>query len=714
MKHKFLSLFVALVATTALWASNTITYTATEDLSDQYYLAVGSTTFGPAITSHTFSNGIGTITCSGEITKIGSNAFYLCRGLTSVTIPNSVTTIGDFAFCDCSGLTSITIPNSVTTIGDDAFFQVLNIVYDGSATWSEYNEYWGAKCMNGYVDGHWVYSDVTKTTLCGCLLTTTGTVIIPSSVTTIGEWAFYNCSGLTSVTIPSSVTTIGEGAFYNCSGLTSVTIPNSVTTIGDDAFSDCSGLTSPVYNANCFAYMPTSYQGAYTILSGIQQIAGDAFSDCSGLTSITIPSSVTTIGEWAFYNCSGLTSVTIPNSVTTIGEGVFSDCSGLTSINVDAANTHYTSMDGVLFNYAKDTLIQYPASNTRSTYTIPNSVTTIGMFAFSNCSGLTSVTIPNSVTTIGNYAFYECYGLTSVTIPNSVKTIGEGVFSGCIGLTSVTIPNSVTTIGNSAFWDCSGLTSVTIGNSVKTIGDYAFLGCDGLTSITIPNSVTTIGKGVFSGCTTGLISITCYATNPPTCCYSFNGVDMSIPVYVPAQSVDAYKQAEEWKEFTNILPIGAEEVPVTDPIITPDNHSVTITWPQTDNANTYTLEIRKNGELVCTLTFNSQGIMTNITFAAPARGGERTSSNAEMTTNGYRFTVTGLEAGTDYTYSITAKSASQQILETYSGEFKTDSYTGLDQLTDSPTHRFTKIIRNNQLQIFRNGKMYNAMGGVMR
>jgi len=219
-----------------------------------------------------------------------------------------------------------------------------------------------------------------------------GNVVIPESVTyngniysvtSIGDYAFEGCKGLTSITIPNSVTSIGYGAFSSCSGLTSITIPNSVTSIGEGAFSDCSGLTS------------------VTIPNGVTNIGNRAFYDCYRLTSITIPNSVTSIGSDAFFYCSRLTSVTIPNSVTSIGYGAFSNCSGLTSV------------------------------------TIPNSVTSIGNWAFSGCYRLTSITIPNSVTSIGIEAFRGCSGLTSVTIPNSVTSIRNYAFYGCSGLTSV-------------------------------------------------------------------------------------------------------------------------------------------------------------------------------------------------------------------------------------------------------------------------------------
>ena len=194
-----------------------------------------------------------------------------------------------------------------------------------------------------------------------------------------------------------------------------------------------------------------------------------------------------------------------------------------------------------------------------TTFNIPSGTTKIGNYAFSGCSGLTSVTIPNSVMEIGNYAFNNCNGLTSVEIPNSVSWIGNYAFSGCIKLTSVEIPNSVMEIGNSTFSNCSGLTSVTIPNSVTSISNSAFQNCRGLTSVTIPNSVMEIGNYAFRGCN-GLTSITIQATTPPT----LGGTNVfsstnNCPIYVPAESVDTYKTATNWKSYASrIQPIPTE------------------------------------------------------------------------------------------------------------------------------------------------------------
>ena len=463
--------------------------------------------FGANIVSNTYDakKECWVIKFDGKVTKIGWYAFAHCDSLTSVTIPDSVTEIEEGAFEDCSNLTSIIIPDSVTTIEDDAFYECTSLT----------------------------------------------SVTIPNSVTTIGDYAFYYCDSLTSVTIPDSVTKIGEYAFSGCNSLTSVTIGDSVTTIREGAFSWCESLSSVTIPdsvtsigdcAFCRCYSLTSV----TIGDSVTTIGDAAFSHCSSLTSVTIPNSVTTIEGCAFYECSNLTSVTIPDSVTTIGYSAFYECSSLTSV------------------------------------IIGDSVTTIESWAFNNCSSLTSITIPDSVTTIESCVFYGCTSLASVTIPDGVTEIGFAAFSDCsslqefngkfasedgrcliiddtlnsfapAGLTEYIISNSVTKIGYEAFYDCSNLTSITIPDSVTSIGDFAFQNCFSLTSVTIPDSVTRIGRYAFDSCTS-LTNVYCKATTPPVGdSWMFSDNASGRKIYVPMESVEAYKSASYWSGYSDYI-----------------------------------------------------------------------------------------------------------------------------------------------------------------
>ncbi len=523
------------------------------------------------------------ITIPNGVTSIGDSAFEDCTSLTSITIPNSVTSIGDSAFEDSTSLTSITIPNGVTSIGDSAFegcTSLTSITLPDSVTSIGSGAFIGCSSLTSITIpdsvtciGDSAFEDCTSLT----------SITIPDSVTSLGNSAFSGCASLASITIPDSVTSIGDDAFRECSSLTSITIPYSVTSIGDYAFLGCSRLTAIdvntdnkdytsvngvlFYNDKTIICYPAGKKGNnYKIPDGVTSICRYAFSGCTSLTSITIPDSVTEIGGSAFENCSSLTSITIPDSVTSIGIGafvgcssltsimipdnvtyiggaVFADCSSLTEIKVSTQNAKYVSVNGVLYNKDKTTIMCYPAGKKDKNYKILDGVTEICTSAFNGCSSLTSITIPDSVTEIGVSAFSGCSSLTGITIPDSVTRIDMSTFRGCSSFTSITIPDNVTYIDIWAFNGCTGLTAIDVkaGNNnytsvngvlfnkdktelicypagktdksynipscVTNVGGWAFDGCTSLTSITIPDSVTEIDWSAFEGCTS-LTSIT--------------------------------------------------------------------------------------------------------------------------------------------------------------------------------------------------------------
>ena len=532
---------------------------------------------------------------------------------------------------------------------------------------------------------------------------------------------YNNHSSITSVTIGTGVTSIGDYAFYGCSGLTSVTIPNCVTSIGAEAFYRCSSLTSPVYNAHVFAFMPTSYSGAFTIPDGIESIAGGAFNNCSGLTSIDIPNSVTSIEEYTFYNCSGLKSVTIGNSVTSIGKRAFYGCESLTSIYVPCGTLDaYKNAEG-WSNYAS--LIRYASypsytitkianngyiSTTATEYTIcdeplvectakPQSGCYFVRWADGNTENPRTIELTQDTTM---EAIFD-YLLTGKCGKDSALTWTFEPASMALNITGKGALSENYTYG--AF-----IESLTIGNEITSIGEYAFSSCNNLKNVIIGSSVKVLEQGAFAYCSS-IETITCYSMRPPTVnTDALYGLDYSTIVYVPADYLNTYQMHDAWGLY-DVRPLGAKGTETTDVNVTPAENTAEVAWPAISGAATYELVIKdKSGNVICTLVFNANGQLTQIAFGAPAR------NNAPQQTQaaGFSFTVTGLENGTSYDLTITSKDNSGTTLDTKTISFTTSGKSVPTDIDEVPSDQVqcTKVIREGQIFILRGDKTYTLTG----
>jgi hypothetical protein len=455
-----------------------------------------------------------------NVTSIEGKKKFYESFLTTITISSSVTKIQEGIFRVCSSLTTILV--------------------------DEANKHFSS------VDGVLFNKDKTSLLLypCGKIGTS---YKIPDSVTRIGDYAFYSCKKLTTILVDEASNHFSsvDGVLFNKDQTellvyppgkigTNYKIPSTVTSIGSHAFASCTGITSITIPA----------------ASQLTSIGDFAFSECRGITSINIPaaSQLTSIGDAAFEACTSLVTITIPSSVTSIGDAAFKDCISLTTISVDEANKYFCSLDGVLFNKNKTELLIYPFGKNNEIYNIPDSVTSIGQYAFFDCNSLKTITIPKSVitigftafgkcssletitipigvTSIGDYAFYNCESLKTINIPAGVTRISDYAFSGCTSLTSISIPIGVTSIGPEAFYECSSLETITIPSSVTSIDDFAFYGCTSLTSITIPTAsqLKSIGSNAFSGCSS-LTTITIPSSVTTIGDYAFSGCSSLVPV----------------------------------------------------------------------------------------------------------------------------------------------------------------------------------------
>ena len=390
--------------------------------------------------------GLKEVTLSNGLTEIGYAAFRSCSSLTDVVIPDSVTMIQDRAFNDCTSLSNVVLSKNLENLGMLSFgdcTSLLEIEIPKSL----------ASASGGMSGGPFGGSGLKSVTFEAGITTIAPylfqgaaeieRIVLPDTVTSLGNSSFNDCTGLKEVTLSNGLTEIGYAAFRSCSSLTDVVIPDSVTLIQDRAFNDCTSLSNVVLS------------------NAITEIPNDMFSNCGALTDVTLPEKLERIGTRSFENCASLAAISLPETVSYIDSDAFAG-SGLTEIEIPAACYH------------------------------------IGSSAFENCAGLASVVLNEGVENIGGSCFRNCDSLTSITIPNGVKEIGSYVFDGCEMLATVTFGNGIAEIPNNTFSNCPALNNVVIPYGVTEIGSSAFANCTGLTSITIPRTVTSIETNAFS------------------------------------------------------------------------------------------------------------------------------------------------------------------------------------------------------------------------
>ena len=551
--------------------------------------------------------GLLSVTIPEGVTSIDFSTFSGCSSLKSLILPSGITSIGGNAFKACHNLTEIvcraTTPPSISSntfnsVSREAFVYVPHAsigAYESAEHWSEFTNIQPMIIASGFCgdDLTWHLNDAYELTIEGTgamydysnstaapwqsYAGSIKSVVIKTGVTGIGSWAFSQCSALTDVSIAESVIRIGGDAFRECSTLEEITLPKGLTELGTGVFLYCYALKSII------------------VPEGVTKIGSDTFEFCPQLSSITFPSGLTEIGAWALKGAYNLTSITCKAATPpSLGNEVFSGVSYDITVyvptsSVEAYKTAYgwnqfaniqpiilasgTCGDdlawkltdegeltiegtGAMTDYEPHSAPWFAYKDEIKTVTIKPGVTTIGKYAIGDCSNLTTVTIPEGVTSIGLQAFQYCYKLTSVTLSDGLKTIDWGAFAECHELPSIDIPEGVTTIGNYAFTHCFKLSTVTIPESVTSIGIYAFRNT-AITSVMIPANISSLSQGTFENCP-NLSSITCKATTPPSVGHfeTFYNVHRSIPVYVPVSAIDAYKEADYWKEFTNFLPMG--------------------------------------------------------------------------------------------------------------------------------------------------------------
>lgn len=766
MKQRVLSLVVALIATTVLWA---------------YSFKSGDLCYNIISTETPYTV---EVTCEYEYNTSQNNYPTLQWG--NIVIPDSVTFMGmifrviginDMAFHDCY-FTSITIPQSITSISNKAFYScyVSSMVVDS-----------GNMSYDSRDNCNAIIETSTNTLVAGCTNT-----IIPEDVMHIGDYAFRGYKQLTSITIPESVISIGREAFYY-TGLTTVVIPNSVMKLGDEVFSDCTDLTSATLSnhlkgTGVYAFHSCSKLTNVVIPNGIESIGSYTFEYCYSLESITLPNSLKRIEDMAFSSCRSLKYFTIPSNVTYIGGNVFEYCSfntftiksstppqldtdyrgyetfhncSVRTIYIPCGTTEaYTSIKWGDFSANKFkemcstsgyeiSVISADTIKGKVNFIFDNSIDELNIFATANphyqfshwSDGNTDnprvLTVTQDTTLIAHFVpatsgkcsdnLYWSYGNDTLSITGTGDMYDYEADSANASpwllfldsISEVIFPEGITYIGTHAFRHLPLLTEATITNAIEEIGESAFAECTGLGKVVIGSGnssrLTTLGDSVFIH-SRKLCEIHIAATEPPMADHS-TFLNYNVHLYVPCESKDKYDLDMVFGDFKYIECLDTD-APVEDFSVTPAQTSAKFVWGAPSNASTYTLDLQQEDAPFFTLVFNATGQLHSISLAPI--GSQVRLTAAERIGSGFTFNATGLTPRTLYNYDLTIRDAAEVSLQNYSGYFYTtsdDVPTGTDDADankddnaaiDDTTPR--KVFRNGQVLILRGGKTYTVTG----
>ena len=558
-----------------------------------------------------YKDSIKSVIIEEGVTTISTAAFRDHGHLQSCILPSTIESIGNEAFCFCFQLMYIEIPPSCTSFGDGSFNLVPNVIIQGESLLPYSGS---ARSINGYVEGYFVYADKSKRSLRACSSIAKGYVALDDAIERIeymafaqceeitnlqfgshlqyiGEWSLNGCIGLEGLRFQEGLKEIASNAFGNCFGLQYVYLPNSLTTLGDFAIGNCPVLRTIHLGdslRNVGSQIFDSCQGIDTIYATMTTppvLDNTAFA-ASNLPGITcyVPSESLSLYHqapvWSSMNLKAIGSfdpepcliasgtcgdnltweLSCDSVLTISGTGAMTSAPWIKSYKTAIKNAIIE--DGVtnIYGYAF-----YYCSNLESV-TIGNGVTQIEEYAFYKCTALESVQLPKNIQSIGNYAYAYCSSLTSIALPNSVTTMGDEVFCMCTSLASASLSENLTKISMGTFDGCTALSSIIVPEGVKTIEARAFYQCKSLVSIELPSTVTFIDGVAFSlpiSFETALKTFTCHAILPPSLGnnvfeYLEPGANL-IRLYVPGASLEAYKAADQWKEFEIILPIPGTE-----------------------------------------------------------------------------------------------------------------------------------------------------------